>query len=64
MDVLAGVVEVNDLGGGGEQLIGDVPDPHRAIAEDDELADVLAPRRRASASTSWANRAAGSKVAR
>ena len=41
VDVLAGVVEVDDLGGGGEQLIGDVPDPHRAVAEDDELADVL-----------------------
>ena len=41
VDVLAGVVEVDDLGGGGEQLIGEVPDPDRAVAEDDELADVL-----------------------
>ena len=41
VDVFAGVVEVDDLGGGGEQLIGEVPDPHGAVAEDDELADVL-----------------------
>ena len=42
VDVLAGVVEVDDLGGGGKQLIGEVPDPDRPVAEDDELADVLA----------------------
>ena len=39
--VLAGVVEVHDLGGGREQLVGEVPDPHRAVAEDDGLADVF-----------------------
>jgi hypothetical protein len=42
VDVLAGVVEVHDLGGGRESFIGDVPDPRGAIAEDHELADVLA----------------------
>ena len=41
VDVFAGVVEVDDLGGGGEQLVGEVPDPDRPVAEDDELADVL-----------------------
>ena len=41
VDVLAGVVEVDDLGGGGEQLLGEVPDPDRPVAEHDELADVL-----------------------
>ena len=39
--MFAGVVEVDDLGGGGEQLVGEVPDPHCPVAEDDELADVL-----------------------
>src|SRR5215471_15824196 len=40
VDVLAGVVEVHDLGGFGEVLIGEVPDPYRAVAEDHQLADV------------------------
>jgi hypothetical protein len=35
------VEQVNDLGRGREQLIGEVPDPYRAVAEDDELADVF-----------------------
>jgi hypothetical protein len=39
--VLAGVVEVDYFGGGGVELAGQVPDPGCAIAEDDELADVL-----------------------
>ena len=64
VDVLAGVVEVGDLGGGGEVLIGQVPDPGRAVTEDDELADVLASTSAASAPVSWPNRSAGSKVAR
>ena len=38
--VLAGVVEVNDLGGLREVLAGLVPDPRRAVAEEGELADV------------------------
>jgi hypothetical protein len=41
VDVLAGVVEIDDLGGSVEQFIGDVLDPYRAVAADDELADVL-----------------------
>jgi hypothetical protein len=36
-----GVVEVHDLGGGREQFVGEIPDPHRAVAEDDGLADVF-----------------------
>ena len=40
VEVLAGVVEVDDLGGG-EFRGGDAPDPGGAIAEDGELADVI-----------------------
>ena len=39
VEVFAGVVEVHDLGGFGEALLGEVPDPAGAVAEDDELAD-------------------------
>lgn len=42
MQVFAGVVEVHDLGGFGQDAGGEVPDPVRSIAEDDELADVVA----------------------
>ena len=35
------MVEADDLGGGREALAGEVPDPYRAVAEDDELADML-----------------------
>jgi len=42
VDVLASVVEAGDLGGDGEVLVSEVPDSGRAVAEDDELADVLA----------------------
>ena len=41
VQVLAGVVEVHDLGGLGELAAGDVPDPGGAVAEDRELADVI-----------------------
>jgi hypothetical protein len=40
VQVLAGVIEVDDLGGGREE-IGEVPDPGRAVADDDELADAV-----------------------
>ena len=40
MQVLAGVVEVHDLGGPGELRGGDVPDPGGAVAQDGELPDV------------------------
>jgi hypothetical protein len=33
------VVEVDDLGGGGEAVGGEVPDPGGAVAEDDELGE-------------------------
>ncbi len=33
--------QVDDLGGGREALVGEVPDPAGAVAEDDELADVF-----------------------
>src|SRR6266581_8334094 len=36
----AGVEQVHDLGGFGEMLASQVPDPDRAVAEDGELADV------------------------
>ena len=41
VQVLAGVAVVDDLGGGGEALPGQVPDPGCAVAEHDELADVF-----------------------
>jgi hypothetical protein len=41
VQVLAGVVEVDDLGGFGELAAGDVPDPGGTVAEDGELADVI-----------------------
>ena len=41
MQVLASVVEIDDLGGGGELAASDVPDPGGAVAEDGELADVV-----------------------
>ncbi|HEY6314824.1 MAG TPA: hypothetical protein VIY52_29035 [Streptosporangiaceae bacterium] len=41
MQVLAGVVQVDDLGGFGELAVGDVPDPGGAVARDRELADVI-----------------------
>ena len=41
VQVLAGVVEVDDLGGLGELVRGDAPDPGGAVAEDGELADVV-----------------------
>ena len=64
VQVLAGVIEVNDLGGFGEVPAGEIPDPDRAVAEDDQLADVAGARRRASAAISVPNPAAGAKVAR
>jgi len=49
MHVLAGVEQIDDGGGLGEVRSGEVPDPGRAVTQDDELADVrgaAAPRRR------------------
>ena len=40
VQVLAGVVQIDDLGGFGEVLAGQVPDPVRAVAQDGQLADV------------------------
>ena len=40
VQVLAGVIEVHDLGGFGEVLAGQVPDPHCAVAQDGQLPDV------------------------
>jgi hypothetical protein len=63
VEVLAGVVEIHDLGRCGKLGGGDVPDPGCAVAQDGELADMLAPRRMPSAFTRSPNVAAGSKVA-
>ena len=41
VQVLAGVVEAGDLGGLGEAVPGQGPDPFRAVADDDQLADGL-----------------------
>src|SRR5579859_2107892 len=41
VQVLAGVEQVDDLGGFGELDGGDVPDPGGAVADDGELADVI-----------------------
>ena len=41
VQVFAGVVDVHDRGGFGQDRGGEVPDPGRAVAEDDELADVV-----------------------
>ena len=41
VQVLAGMVEVHDLGGLGKFLRGDGPDPGGAVAEDGELPDVV-----------------------
>ncbi len=65
VQVFAGVVEVHDGGGLGQDRGGQVPDPGRAVAQDDELADVHrrrggGPRR----ATRVANSAAGAKLAR
>jgi hypothetical protein len=44
VQVLASVVEVDDLGGLGELGAGDVPDLGCAVADDGELADVARTR--------------------
>jgi hypothetical protein len=41
VDVFAGVVVVDDLGGLGQDFVGHVPDPPGAVAEEDELAHVV-----------------------
>ena len=41
VQVLAGVVDVHDRGSFGQDRGGEVPDPGRAVAEHDELADVV-----------------------
>lgn len=43
VQVFAGVVEVDDGGGFGQDRGSQVPDPGCAVAEDDELADVIGP---------------------
>src|SRR5262249_59168005 len=43
VQVLAGVIQVDDLGGFREVPGGEVPDPVRAVAQDDQLADVASP---------------------
>ena len=61
--MLAGMEQVDDLGGLGELAAGDVPDPGGAVAENRELADVARAAAGAFAFTRSANTAAGSKVA-
>jgi hypothetical protein len=43
VDVFAGVSVVDDVGGFGEESFGDVPDPFRAVADDDGLPDPVEP---------------------
>ena len=62
--MLAGVIEVDDLGGLGEVLAGQVPDPVRAVAQDGELADVPGAAAAGLGGHQLPNPAAGSKVAR
>ena len=64
VQVLAGVVEVDDLGGLGEVPGGEVPDPGRAVTQGGELADVAGAAAAASAAMRIPNSAAGAKVAR
>jgi hypothetical protein len=64
VDVLAGVIQIDVLGGGGEVLAGEVPDPGRAVAERDELADVLGAAAAGLGVRQAAKRSAGAKVAR
>jgi len=64
VQVLAGVVEVHDLGGLGEVLGGEIPDPGRAVAGNTSWRMRAAPRRRASAAIKIPSSAAGAKVAR
>ena len=64
VQVLAGVVQVDDLGGFGEVLAGQVPDPVRAVAEDGELADVAGAAAAGLGGHQHAESAAGAKVAR
>jgi hypothetical protein len=63
VQVLAGVVEADDLGGPGELRGGDVPDPGGAVAEDGELADVVRAAADAPGPDQVPERRAGSKVA-
>ena len=63
VQVLAGVEQVHDLGGLGELVGGDAPDPGGAVAEDGELADVVGAAADALGFTRSPNTAAGSKVA-
>src|SRR5207248_1791475 len=41
VQVLAGVEQVDDLGGAGELVAGDVPDPGGTVADDGHLPDVI-----------------------
>ncbi|MFZ1412948.1 MAG: hypothetical protein WAS07_15980 [Micropruina sp.] len=43
VDVFAGVPVVDDVGGFGEESFGDVPDPLRAVTDDDGLTDAVEP---------------------
>jgi hypothetical protein len=55
VDMLTGMAEVSDLGGGREQLIGDVPIHAAPSPSTTSWRMCSDPRRRASASTSWPN---------
>ena len=61
--MLAGVVEVDDLGGLGELGGGDAPDPCGAVADDGELADVVRAAADALGPDETGELATGSKVA-
>ena len=41
MEMLASVIQVNDLDGARQVLVGEVPDLRRAVSDDDHLVDVL-----------------------
>ncbi len=58
VDVLAGVVQVNDLSRCGEQLIGKVPDHAAPSPSTTSWLMRSLPRRRVSAAASWPNRPA------
>jgi hypothetical protein len=58
VEVLAGMPDIDDLGGLGELAGGDVPDPGGAVADDVSWRMWCAPRRMPSASTRSANVAA------
>jgi hypothetical protein len=64
VQVLAGVEHVDDLGGLGEVLGGEVPDPGGAVAQDGELADVPGAAPAGFGGHQHAEACGGAKVAR